>query len=59
MKRRYGRERTMAEYWASPDCASRPAGAARREPVGAARPEPVGAAHQEPTAEPAPEPASA
>ena len=43
MKRRYGRERTMAEYWASSDSASRPAAAALPEPA----------------AEPAPEPASA
>jgi hypothetical protein len=59
MKRRYGRERTMAEYWASPDSASRPARATHPAPVGTARPEPAGAAHQEPAAEPAPEPASA
>jgi hypothetical protein len=47
MKRRYGRERTMAEYWASPDFAGRPAVAARPAQV------------PEPAAEPASEPVSA
>ena len=46
MKRRYGRERTMAEYWASPDSASRPAVAAQPEPAA------------EPAAEPSSEPVS-
>jgi len=52
MKRRYGRERTMAEYWASPDSASRDS--ASRSAV-AAHPDPAA----EPTAEPASEPVSA
>ena len=45
MRRRYGPERTMAEYWASTDSAARPA----------VQPGPA----PEPASEPAPEPASA
>ena len=49
LRRRYGRERTMAEYWASLDTATSPAAVPHAEPhPGAAR---------EPVPGPAPEPA--
>jgi hypothetical protein len=41
MKRRYGRERTMAEYWASPDSLIRPAAGAHPEPAAEPASEPV------------------
>jgi hypothetical protein len=53
LRRRYGRERTMAEYWASLDTATSPAAVPHAEPRPGPAREPVPGSAPEPASEPA------